>query len=279
MTESRGSESSDGFDIENATEVVRQFEINELLKKAMGEPFPERPNLDSVSRILDIGCGPGGWAVDVARKYPRIKVVGIDISKAMIDYARSEAQKYHLKNVRFLQMDALQPLKFRPQRFHLVNMRAAVEYVPRATWPTLLQECYRVTQPGGILRITGADRLWLTNSNAFEQYHLLYVQMLHHTGYGFSPDGYTFGITPMLGQLLHNAGYRNTSMKSYMLDLSQKDCWRLLQLRFEKVRRQLLEKKFVAENTLEEIHFDSLKSIGQPAFCGVAYPLIFWGQK
>src|SRR5207247_136784 len=115
---------------------------------AMGGLFPERTDLDGVARILDIGCGPGGWAVDVANSYPGTEVVGIDISEVMITSARNEAQKYHVKNVMFVKMNALHPLKFPSQHFDLVNMRAAVEYVPRENWHALLQECYRVIKPG-----------------------------------------------------------------------------------------------------------------------------------
>ncbi len=282
MTEA--PENSFVFDTENASEAARLMERNEFFRKAMGGPFPERADLDGINRILDIGCGPGGWIIDIARSYPSIEVVGIDISETMIASATSEAQQYTLENVTFIKMDALQPLSFSDQHFDLVNMRAAVEYVPHDKWHELLRECYRITRPGGILRLMEADRIALTNSAAFEAFHAFYSQMLHQRGYGFSPDGKTFGITPMLGKLLHHAGYQRTFMKSYAIDLSydtlfQTDYRLLIEMRFDIVLRQLLEKNLMTLEMLANIYINLLTDIKRETFCAVTFPLIFWGEK
>ncbi len=284
MTEAKQSENSYIFEAENASEVARLLERKAFFKRAMGGIFPERSHLDGIVHILDIGCGPGAWAVDVAKSYPDTKVVGIDISEMMIASAESEAQRCALENITFLKMDALQPLQFSDQRFDLVNLWAAVEYIPRRNWNALLQECYRITRPGGIVRLVGSDRIAHTNSYAFERYHYLYSQLLYQRGYGFSRDGYTFGFTPMPGKLFSEAGYQRTYMKSYALDLSygtlfQKDYRHIIEVRFEKVRQQLLERRLVTLQELEDTYSALLVDIAQESFCGVAYPLIFWGIK
>lgn len=288
MTEAHESENSYVFNAENASEIARLLERNAFFKEAMGGSFPERADLTGIMRILDVGCGPGGWAVDVASGYPHLEVVGIDISKTMIAYATSEAQRYTLQNATFTLMNALQPLNFPDQHFDLVNMRAAVEYIPRDKWHPLLQECYRITRPGGILRLMEADRIAHTNNNAFEKYHTLYSQMLHQRGYGFSPDGYTFGITPMLGKLLHNAGYQRTFMKSFAIDLSYNTIFhprylRLIEMRFEEVRQQLLARNLARNLATPEALANTYKilldDVKHEAFCAVTFPLIFWGEK
>src|ERR1700737_5019143 len=115
MTEANKAENSYLFETENATEVARLLERNAFFHQAMGGVFPERANLDGITRILDVGCGPGGWAVDVAHSYPSREVVGIDISDTMLLSARNEAQKHALKNVEFIKMNALQRLEFPDQ--------------------------------------------------------------------------------------------------------------------------------------------------------------------
>jgi SAM-dependent methyltransferase len=284
MTEASPSENSYVFEAESASEVARLIERNVFFKKAMGGGFPEQVDLDGIVRILDIGCGPGGWAIDVAKSYPGTEVVGIDISETMLSSAKSEAQKYMLENIMFLRMNALQPLEFPDLHFDLVNMRAAVEYIPRANWNALLQECYRITRPGGILRLTEADRIAHTNSRAFERFHYFYSRMLYLKGYGFSPNGSTFGTSPMLGKLLLDAGYRHIGMKSYALDISyatmfQTDYRHLVEMRFEKVRSQLLERSLATSQELDDTYAALLVDITQKTFCGVAYPFIFWGKK
>lgn len=284
MTETGRPENNYIFEAESASEIARLIERNTFFKKALGGSFPERANIDGIIRILDIGCGPGGWAIDVAQSYPNTEVIGIDISDTMISSAKSEARKYMVKNVTFLKMDALQPLKFPDQHFDLVNMRTAVEYIPRANWNALLQECYRITRPEGILRLTEADRIAHTNSLAFERYHYFYSWMLYLRGYGFSPNGSTLGTSPMLGKLLYDAGYRHIGMKAYAHDVSystmfQKDYRRLVEMRFDNVRLQLLARNLVPAQELADMYSALLVDITQETFCGVAYRLIFWGKR
>ncbi len=66
-------------------------------------------------------------------------------------------------------------------------------------WPHLLQECVRITRPGGSIRLTEAEYS-LSNSPAFERIGALCTQALKIAGQSFSPDGRHIGITPMLGR-------------------------------------------------------------------------------
>ena len=42
----------------------------------------------SLHHVLDIGCGPGVWLLDLVAQYPGVQGVGIDISQSMIDIAQ-----------------------------------------------------------------------------------------------------------------------------------------------------------------------------------------------
>src|SRR6266568_7112831 len=79
-------------DPENVAEMARLLGQDRLITKGMGGLFSERSDLSGIHRILDAACGPGGWALEVASTYPEIEVVGFDVSQAMIDYARVQAQ-------------------------------------------------------------------------------------------------------------------------------------------------------------------------------------------
>src|SRR2546422_1102213 len=55
------------------------------------------------SRILDVGCGTGQWAVDLCHKFPQALVVGLDM----------EASKpQRAENYRFVRGNLLQGLPF-----------------------------------------------------------------------------------------------------------------------------------------------------------------------
>src|SRR5712691_5576152 len=69
-TDQPQSESTYFIDAESAAEMARLMIQDRLLTKGMGGLFPERADLSNLHRILDIGCGPGAWALDVADAYP-----------------------------------------------------------------------------------------------------------------------------------------------------------------------------------------------------------------
>ena len=71
-------ESTYVIDAESGTEMARLINQERLLTRVMGGVFPEHFDLSHVSHILDIGCGPGGWVLDVAFAHSQINVVGID---------------------------------------------------------------------------------------------------------------------------------------------------------------------------------------------------------
>ncbi len=158
------------LDTEGAAEMARLTQQDRLLTKGMGGLFPERDDIAGMNAILDIACGPGGWVLDVAYTYAKIEVVGIDINRSMIEYARAQAHVQGLDNARFQVMDALQPLDFPDDSFDLVNARFLVAFMPRTAWPRFLQECLRITKPGGTIRLTEFDEPGRTNSLAFEDW-------------------------------------------------------------------------------------------------------------
>jgi len=67
---------------------------------------PDRP-----LRVLDIACGGGDVAVDVARRLARAgiagEVVGCDLSPVALEYATALAARGHVGRVRFTRLDVL----------------------------------------------------------------------------------------------------------------------------------------------------------------------------
>jgi SAM-dependent methyltransferase len=222
--------------------------------------------------------------LDVAHVYPDASVVGIDISRAMIDYNRAQAMVQRMDNVKFLVMDALQPLTFEIGTFDLVNVRFAVAFVPSAQWITFLQHCLSVLRPSGILRITEGEIVGLTNSSAVEKMHSWVAQMLKAKGYGFSPDGSHLGILPTLGSLLQEAGCINIQFKPHMLDFSPGTALHESQYQNYMVWPTLLKSMFIHESLTTEEAFDQtyklmLDEMQQPHFRGLWSLLTMWGKK
>ncbi len=70
-----------------------------------------RRQADRPLRVLDIACGGGDVAVEVARRLARAgiagEVVGCDVSPVALEYATALAARRHVERVRFTRLDVL----------------------------------------------------------------------------------------------------------------------------------------------------------------------------
>ncbi len=263
--------------------MARLIQFDRLTTTTMGGALAEQPPsmIAGLHEVLDLGCGPGGWVLDVAFAYPQLEAVGIDLSSTMIKYANARAQAQHLTNASFEVMDLTKPLAFPDAAFDLVNARFLINVFPREHWPTLMGECVRILRPGGILRWTETDRFGLTNSPAYER--LVGLEAEWRAAYTFSPDGRSNGITPVLGRLMGQAGIRHIQQKPHVLDFSfGADGWQGM---FDniKVAGQLL-KPFLtrfgvaSEEEMDQLYHQVLTEMQREDFCGSWYYLTVWGN-
>src|SRR5579875_4149554 len=201
---------------ESAAEMARLIDQDRLVTEAMGGLFP--PDLDpkAVRAVLDVGCGPGGWAREVAYQYPEMRVTGIDISQTMIDYANGFVRVEGLDNAQFQIMDATQPLAFPDGSFDVVNARFMVGFLRRSAWPGVVRELARVTRPGGRIILTECDQTGTTNSEAYHTYAGRLYEAMRRSGLYAAPSN----VTPLLGAFLTEAGCQQIHLRPHVLDFS-----------------------------------------------------------
>jgi len=109
-------------------------------------------------RALDVGCGPGGLTLMLARSLPRGEVVGLDINEKALEVAREKAEEEGLGNVSFRRGDALS-LSFAAGSFDLVVSSFLLPWVPDPD--RALTEMVRVLREGGKLGlITAGSRFY-----------------------------------------------------------------------------------------------------------------------
>ena len=135
--------------INSVGEWVRLDHQAGLVGKAMGL-LPALLDDMEFTRILDVGCGPGRWALDIAANQPETEVTGIDLSTDMMDYANARARTQNLDNVSFIAQDFLtNKLPFSEGSFDLINVRFAVGWLKDGGWLLLLSRCFVLLKPGG----------------------------------------------------------------------------------------------------------------------------------
>ena len=107
-------------------------------------------------RGLDVGCGPGLLACELARDVgPSGRMVGIDTSSDMVVMSAERARRSALAGrTEFAVGDAVE-LRFPAQSFDFVTAIQVYEYV--ADLPRALGEAYRVLRPGGRLVVMDSD--------------------------------------------------------------------------------------------------------------------------
>ena len=99
-------------------------------------------------RILDIGCGIGGPAFEMARTHGA-EVVGIDLEAPLIERANSDAKKHGLDGQCTFRTVQAGPLDFPDESFDAVLTAGAVTQIEDKAG--IFNECFRVLRPGGHL--------------------------------------------------------------------------------------------------------------------------------
>ena len=116
----------------------------------VGNPFTLGP-IDKGDEVLDVGCGAGVDTLFSAMMTgPTGKVVGIDLTPAMLKRAKKNLSKTDLKNVVFKEGSA-ENLPFADGDFMIVTSNGALNLVPDKA--RAFGEIYRVLKPGGRLMV------------------------------------------------------------------------------------------------------------------------------
>lgn len=270
---------------DSSTEAVHLIEQDRNFNTSMGGLLPEQPKeaLQHFHHVLDVACGPGGWVLELAQAYPHMQITGIDISSRMIEYANAQARASGLDNARFKVGNITEPLDFPGESFDLVNSRHIEEVIPVPAFPPLFKEMFRITRPGGTIRITGSE--WgVTNSFAYETLMRQLLRASRIAGLDFSADGRNIGISPWLRRFLHDAGCVNIQERPSFLDCSagaelHDSGYRDLTLAFELMNPFLVGVGVTTQQEFEYLKQRLSVEMLEDSFRGIVYTLTAWGQK
>lgn len=268
----------------NKEELQRLHLQDHLINMSMGGLLAEQPEPTRFQSILDVGCGTGGWLIELAKTYPHVsRLIGVDVSGAMLDFARTQAVREGVaERVEFLLMDALRMLEFPNEFFDLVNQRLGASWLRTWDWPKLLQEYLRVVQPGGVIRITEADMMPTShNSPALMQLCDLMLRALYQSGHLYTPD--RDGIVNDLARLLRQHGVSDVQTRTYVFEyhagsvegkLMAEDGKRLF-----RTAKPFLQKWLRLPENYEELYQQMIEEMNRPDFAATMRVLTAWGTR
>jgi arsenite methyltransferase len=102
------------------------------------------------ARVLELGCGPGFYACKLAKLFPGVEAIGVDLSPELVEWARRRARSKHLTNATFQLGNAFDLSGFAGQMDAVIISRLFL-IVPQKE--RVLAEVFSVLKAGGRLFI------------------------------------------------------------------------------------------------------------------------------
>ncbi|CAG8622997.1 13841_t:CDS:2, partial [Ambispora leptoticha] len=142
-------------------EADRLLQVHKAVKNIWGDLFysPVKEKLRQGAEVVDVGCGPGAWVLDMAQKYPNSNFVGIDFSPIF----PTEGLPV---NVKFVRCNLLDGSPFEDAYFDFTHQKfMSVSYTEEQWKEKVIPELLRITKPGGWIETVEGDVIIHVNSN------------------------------------------------------------------------------------------------------------------
>ncbi|KAI8148999.1 S-adenosyl-L-methionine-dependent methyltransferase [Fennellomyces sp. T-0311] len=135
--------------VNDHTEMERLIEQARVINNVSGSYFdsPIHGQLEKGINVLDSGCGPGVWILEMSAKYPQSTFYGVDIEPVYNNTIKSSNCKFSVHNI-------LEPMPFPDNYFDFIHQQFLTAGIPAKSWPSLLTEMLRILKPGGWIELT-----------------------------------------------------------------------------------------------------------------------------
>lgn len=108
------------------------------------------PPPENCKRVLDLGCGPGFWTVELLQRCQVEAMTSADLTQQAVDITRKRLALFHLRaDVRIENAEAL---TFSDNSFDHVNCQGVIHHTPNTE--ACVSEIFRVLRPGGTASIS-----------------------------------------------------------------------------------------------------------------------------
>lgn len=269
-------------DTKDGKEISRLVIQDRMMTGAMGGVLSEQEDPTKFKRVLDIACGPGGWLLDLAQKYPLEEGMGVDTGAKIIEYASAQAKKLGLADrVTFRIMDASSALQFPDQTFDLVNLRLGQSFLRAWEWPNMISEMLRVTQSNGTLRLVESYLVPTSSSAALTEVCMALVRAF--VASGRLQEATPAGMAQQIAPLLHQHGVKEVQSKE--IDILFRQGTEAGQSYYEDIAhivqtvRPFLQKFANVGKDFDDLGRQALHDMQQPGFEVKGRIVVAWGKK
>ncbi len=156
---------------------------------------------------IEIGTGKGGFLLQEAAAHQDVNYLGFEYAREFYLYTADRLRRRGLANVRMLNVDATEFLRWRAQTgccrvIHLYfsdPWPKARHHKNRVVQDRFLAEAYRVLQPGGELRlVTDHDDLWTWYQQHIDRWTSAWAIPTDLQAACGTPDRHAFDVRPFL---------------------------------------------------------------------------------
>jgi ubiquinone/menaquinone biosynthesis C-methylase UbiE len=171
--------------------------------RGRGMEITDRLDFSTTRTLLDLGCGPGTYAMAIVEKYPHVRATLLDLPGAIAEARRLAAKRGKLASLEFIAADAL---TWVPEHgyddvlisntLHMLGPSLSLELLKRCyamvnpgrriiiqaqflndnrtspRWPTLLNLIQRVATPHGRNHALGETAAWLRQAGFTDVRHV-----------------------------------------------------------------------------------------------------------
>ncbi|KAG0364909.1 hypothetical protein BGZ54_007036 [Gamsiella multidivaricata] len=172
-----------------------------VIRYAFGSNIIPPIDVNIAGKVLDCGCGPGTWVMEMATEYEDLDFYGFDISPMY-------PSAIHPKNAHFSMGNILDPeIPFVSESFALVHQRNMLLGLTHDAWPGVVQDLYRCVISGGQgwLQLSEVDPIWSRPGPISRSF----LKMLYETAQNRHVDVL---LPQRLDQVLKDVGCENVKM-------------------------------------------------------------------
>lgn len=191
--------------------------------EATTKTFVSQLDLQAGQKVLDVGCGTGGGAFYMARKYG-VEVYGVDLSNNMIGIAeeyRNEMEPHVKHRVQFYVDDAT-TMEYPENFYDVVYSRDTILHIDDKL--SLYKKLLSCLKPGGKLMVTDYNHGAKDHSDRFKKY--------------VAGRGYQLLTVNEYGDIIKKAGFKNvvpSDKSGYMMEIMKQEL-----VKFGKIKEKFI---------------------------------------